>query len=261
MKLKNYPIMRYPYATLLALLTLTAQAQTDSVRTEYKTENESISKSEVNRFIRYITRANVEEKTLIKVGVWPASDRGDLTQLSKHRAGLNGEIAIERKLSSSFSFLAGIDGYWRYVDYRLPNYELPRGIDPAFVRTVVRTNSLELQWKAGFRYYHGMANRIERGTSANNFSGNYIGFTTSQALSQYRREQLFNWVNREIVDRKRNEDLFDSSLFRVTMQYGVQRRLGRLGYVDVNAGPELFYRGNAQYQLSLQMSALVGLGW
>ena len=253
--------MRYLHTAIALLLAVTAQAQNDSVRTEYKTEDESISKGEVKRFIRYITRANVEEKTLLKVGVWPASDRGDLSQISKHRTGLNGDITIERKLSPSFSFLAGIDGYWRYVDYRLPNYELPRGIDPAFVRTVVRSNSLELQWKAGFRYYHGMANRIRRGISANNFSGNYIGFTTSQALSQYRREQLFNWVNGEVVDRKRNEDSFDSSLFRVTMQYGVQRRLGRLGYIDINAGPELFYRGNAKYQLSLQLSAIVGLGW
>lgn len=68
-------LMRCLQTILLALLTLTAQAQSDSVRTEYKTEDESISKSEIKRFIRYITRANVEEKTLVKVGFWPDVDR------------------------------------------------------------------------------------------------------------------------------------------------------------------------------------------
>lgn len=255
--------MRYLYTSLILLFTIAAQAQSDSVRTEYQTEDASISKSEVKRFIRYITRANVEEKTLIKVGIWPGMDRSTDGQLEllRHRVGINAEVAVEQKISPSFSFLAGLNSYWRYFDYRLPTGNLPTGIDPFFVRTVVRSNVLDVEWKAGFRYYHGMANRIKKGTSANNFSGNYIGFTTSQALSQYKQEQLFNWVNGEVVDRKRNSKLLGNSLFRVGMQYGVQRRIGRLGYIDINAGPELFYRGNSKYQLSLQLNAMIGLGW
>jgi hypothetical protein len=255
--------MRYLYTSIILLLALAAQAQSDSVRTEYQTEDASISKSEVKRFIRYITRTNVEEKTLIKVGIWPGMGRGadDQFDVLKHRLGVNAEVAIERKINPSFSFLAGLNGYWRYTDYRLPTYELPSGLDPSLVRTVVQLNILDVEWKAGFRYYHSMASRMRRGVSANNFSGNYIGFTTSQALKQFRKEQLFNWVDGGIVDRKRNTNLLGNSMYRVALQYGVQRRVGRLGYIDINAGPELFYRGNAKYQLSLQFNAIIGLGW
>lgn len=255
--------MRYLYTSIILLLSMTAQAQSDSVRTEYQTEDASISKNEVKRFIRYITRANVEEKTLIKVGIWPGMGRGvdDQFEALKHRVGMNAEVAIERKLSPSFSFLAGINGYWRYTDYRLPTYDLPTGLDPSLVRTVVQLTILDVEWKGGFRYYHSMASRMRRGMSANNFSGNYVGFTTSQALKQYRKEQLFNWVDGGVVGIKRNTGLLGNSIFRVAMQYGVQRRIGGLGYIDINAGPELLYRGGANYQLSLQLNAMIGLGW
>ncbi|MFD2572440.1 hypothetical protein ACFSUS_17505 [Spirosoma soli] len=90
----------YLFLGYLSISLINAEAQTDSVRTEYRTEDEKVSKEEIKRLIRYITRANVEEKTLIKFG-------GILTSATfsriggKFSAGLNTELTIERKLSPS----------------------------------------------------------------------------------------------------------------------------------------------------------------
>ena len=127
--MKTALLMHPIYIAVTLLFTLTAHAQTDSIRTEYQTEDDKISKSEVKRFIRYITQANVEEKTLVKLGVWPATERNTNYESRLFRVGANVEVAVEQKISPSLAILAGLDGDWRYSKYRNT-----RSLYPAFRR-------------------------------------------------------------------------------------------------------------------------------
>ncbi len=54
-----------------------------------------MTSQEVQRFYRYITRADVQEKTLVKLGIWPASDRGEQSERRALRLGANAELALE----------------------------------------------------------------------------------------------------------------------------------------------------------------------
>ncbi len=202
--------MRPIYTAVILLLAITAQAQTDSVRTEYKTEDESISKSEVKRFIRYVTRANVEEKTLIKIGVWPATDRNTTYESRVFRVGANVEVAIEHKLSPSISVLAGLDGDWRYSKYRNTRSLYPAGTitSEVFGYLPERLSTFNVNWKAGLRYYHNMNRSIKLGKSASNFSGNYLTAQVSKPLRTYFNNQYFDVNNQEVIVRKNSDLLY-----------------------------------------------------
>lgn len=255
---------------VLLLLLLTnvyslATAQTpDTLRTETTTEDARISAAEVKRFVRYITRADVEERTLFKVGIWPATDRGRGTYESRtFRASFVGEIALERKLSPSISMMIGGEGNFQYATYRDQTFLLAYGLDkqPIYLQ---RIRSLELSWKGGFRYYHSKAKEIKLGKSANNFSGNYITINYSQPFHRFESSKRQDFNTNKFVPRRsdtRLGNLLDSPSPRLMLAYGIQRRIGRLGYFDFNAGPQVQFGDGFGTSLSFQLNALVGFGW
>ena len=73
----------------------------------------------------------------------------------------------------------------------------------------------------GVRYYYNMNKRILKGKSANNFSANYIG-----PMTNYRYSVSPNFAN-------------NLSGYFV---YGIQRRLGKYGYLDFKMGPGYEYK-------------------
>lgn len=265
--------MKTLYTTLALLLTLTAHAQTDSVRTEYRTEDAAVSKSELQRFIRYITRADVEEKTLIKLGFWPGFNGRTGSNRPAFSVGFNAETSIERKLSPAFSVYVGANYSLSYASYEriLSNAPVspPSGTRP--IEATDNQRNFALVGKVGVRYYYAMAGKARRGTSANNFSGNYISFQAERFYSDTHRSVYYDIAtgdSRVYLDRYINIRPVFSTF------WGFQRRLGRLGYIDLSAGPAFrlpvdppsfilpFYK---QYptgkSLSLQINALIGLGW
>ncbi|GAB3500577.1 hypothetical protein GCM10027341_26100 [Spirosoma knui] len=258
----------YVLLSWLCLGLANAQAQTDSVKTEYKTEDEKISSSEIKRFIRYITRADVEEKTLIKVGIWPASDQNLQFTNQKFRVGFTAEVAIERKITPSFSVFAGADGSLRFITYDY--FQTPTS-DPSTRYSAIKTSNFYINWKAGTRYYHGMANRIRKGKSANNFSGNYVTAQVSLPTREYVNSRFYDRTNQQELRIRRTENTFDIEMPRILVAYGIQRRLGRFGYFDVNAGPELRYAqdlsavyapvSRPKRSVTFQVNALIGFGW
>lgn len=260
--------MRYIHIIVLTLFTFLAQAQTDSVRTEYKTEDEKISSAEVKRFIRYITRANVEEKTLVKVGIWPATERNTNYESRLFRVGANVEVAIEQKLSPSFSILAGLDGDWRYSKYRNTRSLYPVGtvVSEVFRYQVERLSAFNVNWKAGLRYYHSMNRSIKLGRSANNFSGNYLTIQISKPLRTYFNNQYFDVNTQSVLVNKNSDRLYGNISSKALLAYGIQRRLGKLSYFDINVGPEVLYPAfyafdNRRAVISFQLNALIGFGW
>lgn len=264
-------IMRFLQTSLLFIcllgVSLTVQAQTDSVRTEYKTEDETVSRNEIQRVIRYITRANVEEKTLIKIGGLPNSN--PFTQTGRlSTVGLNTDISIERKIYPSFSVLFGFD------TQLLANY-IQR--DPANQYSGVtgsvwvpdRTFSLSSSAKIAVRYYYSMARRIKEGKSANNFSGTYIALQVRRPVLSYLRKKEYEPKTGNTRIESETAPLGTLSTPSLAIQWGIQQRLGRRGYVDLNVGPELtlldsyrtYYNNDVRTQLTLRVSAIIGLGW
>ncbi|GAB3924568.1 hypothetical protein [Larkinella terrae] len=250
--------MKYIIFTLLSFLSaynLCAQSA-DDPKVTYSQEECQLTTSEFQRFICYVTRANVEEKTLLKIGVRPNSFVPFSNDNRNSQLGLNLEIMAEHKVHPSFSILAGVDYnvlYTRLKAYGTPDWDF----------------SQQISAKIGTRYYYGMARRIREGKSANNFSGNYIGLQASRPVSNYYKGRHFDFQTSKFINTKHVSRLFELDQPALDLLWGFQRRLGRLGYVDINAGPRLTrysgrYNGplyNATYRVSFQFNALIGLGW
>lgn len=148
---------------------------------------------------KYFTRANVEETFMIKAGLSGIGYGGFAGLFLEHA------FAAEKKLSVPFSVLAqyriGMNG-WQHNHL---------GLDVAL------------------RYYYSLPRRIRQGKSANNLSANYFSVQFDNTWS--------GSGGRFVVSNQ--PAYFDQQTRRssqVLLLYGIQRRLGRHGYVDFNLG-------------------------
>ena len=82
--------------------------------------------------------------------------------------------------------------------------------------TADRSDFKEIHGVGGARYYYNMKRRILKGKSANNFSGNYLSAVLTYG---YRFQD-------------------DDDQATINILYGIQRRLGRYGFIDFNVGLE-----------------------
>ncbi|GAB2554129.1 hypothetical protein [Spirosoma aerophilum] len=244
-----------------------AYGQSDSVRTEYKTEDDTISRSEIQRVVRYITRANIEEKTLLKFGVFPNS--ASYTQNGYvNTIGFNTELSVEHKLSPSFSVLLGIDNQLS-INYTPRNANSRLSASPGQILWLFNRGFYTQSFaKVAVRHYYGMARRIREGRSANNFSGAYIGVQVRRPVFSYTQARRRELTSGEYRTEKYASSPGDYHTTSFGLQWGIQQRLGRRGYIDLNAGPELTFFNYDQppyprsgSQLSLRINAIIGLGW
>ncbi|RRA98876.1 hypothetical protein [Larkinella rosea] len=248
--------------TILFFLTgfLSIHAQ----QTTYSQEDSTVTISELKRVYRYITRANVEEKTLLKIGIRPNSLSPFSEDDRNSHFGLNLEMVVEHKIHPSVSILVGID----YV----PLYNSIKGYTSspqAGSKRTLRFISHDVKARFGTRYYYAMSRRIRDGKTANNFSGNYVGLNVSRpVLYQFTRYDYDSQTG-EPTASKHKTPLFRLDQPSLELNWGLQRRLWRLGYIDVSAGPRITFIGesslpvnNEKYTtFSFQFNALIGLGW
>lgn len=95
----------------------------------------------------------------------------------------------------------------------------------------------EIHLLAGTRYYYNMNKRILKGKSANNFSADYLGLTLTNKFEPPR----------------------DNYGLSFTASYGLQRRLGKYGYLDFEVGWESIMKrvasnaGNFNLIISIQL--------
>ncbi len=231
-------------------------------------EDQTISRSEIQRVIRYITRANIEEKTLFKVGVLPNS--ANFTQDGRYNTvGFGMELSVERKIHPSFSIMAGFDNQFlaNFVR-RDAYYMLGAGPNPLWLPK--RTLSIATSAKLALRYYYGMAKRMRAGKSANNFSGAYVAVQARRPLLQYLKFEEFEFTTGVSRTQANVTPVGILNTPSVGLQWGTQQRLGRRGYIDLQAGPELtFFDATRAYNLnngrpttlSFRINAFIGLGW
>ncbi|MFD1144813.1 hypothetical protein ACFQ4C_27030 [Larkinella insperata] len=241
----------------------------------YSQEDSAVTVSELKRVYRYITRANVEEKTLIKLGFWPNTGDRDYTGRPSFRIGLNADVSIERKITPSFSLLAGGDfmlRYNRFNQFAVPFYN---GSDFTDIDETFRAF---VYAKVGVRYYYSMAKNIRKGKGANNFSGNYAGLQVARIIFNQANNHTYDTRTGQTVRNIRINGIGTYDFPVAYPHWGVQRRIGRLGFIDVNAGPEMtlpqkkdsdpifnggvyFFKKYHKPTVSLRVNAVIGLGW
>jgi hypothetical protein len=181
-----------------------ALAQTDTSQREYTTEDRTHSDFSFKEKYRYFTRANVEEKTLIKIGGsaiggWGGSGRNGMDM------GFVGSfinvVAVEQKLLPAISILAEVENTWISSGRQHKGYAMGG--------------------KLGVRWYYSMNKHIREGNRANNFSSYYLSLQTNHPL--YQTESQFKRIN------------------MLSLLWGTQIRVGKFGYFDGNLGPAIKY--------------------
>ncbi|WP_138995034.1 hypothetical protein [Larkinella sp. C7] len=262
---------------LFSILLLSGLSSAIAQQTTYSQEDSMITTGELKRFYRYITRANVEEKTLFKLGFWPNAGDRDFTGRPSFRIGLNADVSVERKLTPSFSVMGGFDFMLRYNKY--DQFAVPYYNNGTYIDTDRMFRGF-VYAKVGTRFYYDMAKRIREGKAANNFSGNYIGIQYTRALSVRVIEHRYDTKTGSSVGTN-NYDIggaYGAPL--LSAMWGFQRRIGRRGFVDLNVGPEItipkreknhlygpgralgdFYKNTYGPSLALRVNAVIGLGW
>lgn len=212
---------------LLFLLTAPAFAQTDSLQISHSTEPPDSSEFRWRERYRYLTRANVEEKTLVKLGFGPMAGVGGY---NGYFIQLNNEVLIERKLRPAWSVLGGVNFG---MGYQSPGYVISTSDKRNFSLPTY------LAARVGFRNYYSIARRIRNRKSANNFSNNYWGaevWVPIMAHSWVRSPVLMKLPDGTYSQSEQRDWQFTHWGGRVQPQiyWGIQRRIGRRGYLDFN---------------------------
>jgi hypothetical protein len=172
------------------------------------------------------SRLQVQERHLWKLGLnnlffLPADGVREFTTVPRAvrygRYGLH--LAYERKLAAPWAVLAELSPY--LLDYAPPGAAAPSVV-------------LCARAQVAGRYYYNLARRLRLGKPAGNFSGNYFALALGAGLGQSAHETAFFFYKESGPFAR-----FDGALL-----YGLQRRLGRYGFADFNAGiPFAFSHG------------------
>lgn len=221
--------------TLLLLIFLSTcldiQAQqADSSQTQVTQETDSLRPQPTRRFVkayRKFIQAQVEEKTLVKIGALPKFGYAGYVGPAY---GFLGQVAVEHKLVPALSVMAALQ----------TNYDrLGNVSDEVQMRAVL----------AG-RWYYAQNRRMRAGLSANNFSNQYLTIQGSRSLMS--RARLL--ATGERYSLQANDYM--------SIGFGFQRRLGRFGYLDYNIGPGYVLNNRRDYssRFTINMSFSIGLG-
>lgn len=177
--------------------------------------------------MRSLTNQLKEEKTLVKIGLRDID-------LFRKNFSMSNTLGIERKINPSLAVI--IEN-----DVNISTYKSVSG------ETDVVT---QLNFHAGLRYYYSMNKRIERGLSANNFSANYLSLKGMDLYegSLYKK-------------RLRSHSRFLER--RIALLWGMQRRIGKVGFVDFNVGTSYNVNpDNYEFKkLNFESKLNFGIGW
>jgi len=175
-------------------------------------------------------------------------------------AGTNFELALERKLSPSFSALLGIDAMVNYS-----TFDQSSVVASQLIQWKNRTFRNAMGLKLGTRYYYAKARHIRTGKSANNFSGNYLTLQLARPVSYRIVERGFDASTQTYFTRRTVPSFWGLNLPTLGLFWGMQRRLSHFGYVDLNAGPQFMRpqdtKSKRLLDFSFQFNAILGLGW
>jgi hypothetical protein len=188
-------------------------APADTSRISYSEEivdqiEQPVSAGSLGQAYSKLTRLQVEEQRLWKVGLNNFILTEPQYSLAYARYGLH--LIYEQKLLPAWSVLGEISP--DIVHYQ-KSLDAPKRVGFA-VRTQV----------AG-RYYYNLMPRIRKGKSASNFSANYLSLGLGAGFGRCSDEDPYRTTN---IGRPVR--------LSAALLYGIQRRIGRYGFVDFNFG-------------------------
>ncbi len=220
---------------LLLLLNKTYAQQNNDAQIQSSDTCVPASVDDYNRLVKYFMQEKADVKSLLKF---------DLMQYALLRPNIAFETRIKNNLTSEFFFLFDMD-------------ELSGSFDVANAQMHLFALTSDL------KYYHNTNNRIKKGKNTNGFSANYFSFGVGAYIFLYDKwnytkdvdgkliRQYGMWYNdnnhlpyntpkdesNKIVWRNKKYDPNESIAF-VRVGYGIQRRIGNIGYVatDLNFG-------------------------
>lgn len=191
---------------LMMGLSIFALAQQDTTITETTETVEVFQKQTFLEEYDYVFRTQKPEKQLLKI---------DLTNWSGGLFYVNGELEFEQKLGEQFSlntevgFLRDRNGITR------------RFIDP-------NTRYTEWHVEVEPRFYYNMKKRMEEDKAVNNLTGSYVGLRAGYAWIP-----SFSTSNLMTPEHQINDML---QTYTAELTYGVQGRLFKWGYFNMNVG-------------------------
>ncbi|GAB2957304.1 hypothetical protein GCM10027048_24760 [Hymenobacter coalescens] len=197
-------------STAAAAQTPTAPAPADTARLSYGEETmpEPLGppvNGQPQGAYSKLARLQIEEQELFKLGLNNFSLGGYESRYGVH-------LAYERKVATAWSVLGEISP--DVFRYRL---------GPTDEETHTK---LAARLQVAGRYYYNLNQRIRKGKSASNFSANYLSLGVGAGLGRYSTlSPYFTYGEAGKAVRA-----------VAALHYGLQRRLGRYGFVDFNVG-------------------------
>ncbi len=148
------------------------------------------------------------------------------------------KLALNNFLPSSTSFSP--DSYYVRYGFHLayerqlpdPAWSLVGELSPALTRYRPETGAasrlgLAVRTQLAGRYYYNREKRLQQGRNVGNFSANYLSAALGTGLGRNAHETPFFLYQ---------NDAHQFVAADVALLYGLQRRLGRYGFVDANVG-------------------------
>jgi hypothetical protein len=209
--------------------------QEDSVIIENSTEPIKNSDFKQKMKYKYLDNNFREEKTLLKIGITPIINMFDSYDLTKFWEYFDINLSFEKKINAVFSV---------HNDYgfRHDLYDA-YGLKGHFYSDI------------GFRYYYSMNKRIKKSNGVANFHGNYFSIKIEEWATFGNVIDVVEDNNLQSVRVGNNDWRFNPY---INLSWGMQRRIGKYGYVDVSPYIK-FNRTNFEFGVNLFMG--FGLGF
>lgn len=183
------------------------------------------------------TRISYSEETVTEVSA-PATSLGS-TYNKLARLQIEEQQLWKIGLNNLALFYTGRQGkqYTRYGAYLIyerklrPDISVMAELSPDIVRYRRETgapvrNRVTVRSQVAGRFYYNLNDRIRKGKSASNFSANYLSLAVGSGFGRRAHETPFYYYDTSKPFARAD----------LAMLYGLQRRLGRYGFVDFNVG-------------------------
>jgi hypothetical protein len=233
---------------ILCIDTLCISAQQDSIKVSYSEEAKDSSNYQFKQKYRYLDINMKEEKSLLKIGIRPFSISAQ-TSLSVPL-----EIIFEKKISQSSSIL-----FSNFFLFGRSNFHTR---DSTTIDQVTHQNALSYLIGIEYRYYYGMKEKITNRVSGNNFNGNYLYIGNDNIFSFGRFSSKTEKMNSSGAIFNYNEQ-YSLAYFGLGLRagWGMQRRLGNIGFVDGGAYIDYEVMQSGSQNLTLGIKLIFGLGF
>jgi hypothetical protein len=232
--------MKTIYNSILVLVllcnTYISKAQNDYV-IEYSTKDTCISTSisDYDNMLRHIIPDKKEITHLYKV---------NLIQLARQNLNFSFEHRIKPKLSLEHEATFHILNYYNFYSY----YDYTTSPGRSFFDQFSSKSLYYLGLSSKLKYYHNIDSRTKRGKNTNGFSGNYFltGFKINMAFYDtdlwYIRDDgrlspynSYSYAPKTSLYIMFNEIDYQESLGYINFGYGIQRRIGNVGFWSIEA--------------------------